>query len=103
MCKTPLVGDTVYDDADENALRLRKRGLFLCSNQIIVEHPYYNTPAGHAEWIAMKNNRKNIVDGMQLHEDDSTGVVMVKARIKLPDKFEKFLEHENNRVDKFLS
>lgn len=100
MCKSPLVGDTTYDEADDDAMRLRKRGLFLCSNEIIVEHPYYNTPDGQIEWNNMKKNGE--FKGKEfLEEDEETGRVLVWGRISLPDKFESFLTHEENRAIKF--
>mmetsp|Transcript_17303 Transcript_17303/g.37358 ORF Transcript_17303/g.37358 Transcript_17303/m.37358 type:complete len:584 (+) Transcript_17303:89-1840(+) len=91
VCKSPLVGDMTYDDADESAVRLRKRGLFLCSNEIELEHPYYNTPSGRKEWFDMSSGEK-IYGDASLREDDDTGMVMIKAMTTLPDKFESFLE-----------
>ena len=34
-------------------------------------------------------------------EDNDSGKVMVKARIALPDKFDSFLQRENERAIKF--
>ena len=102
VCKSPLVGDSLYSGADEGALRLRKRGLFLCSFEITVEHPYYNTPSGQKEWMAVKNDNKFSRDAV-LQEDEGTGKIVVHAKIKLPEKFETFLEHENTRASKFLN
>ncbi|KAL7529045.1 hypothetical protein ACHAXR_006153 [Thalassiosira sp. AJA248-18] len=100
VCNSPLVGDTTYDEADDSALRLRKRGLFLCSNEIELEHPYYNTPSGRKEWIAM-GGRKMLHGDALLWEDEDTDTVMIKARTELPKKFESFLKHENARATKF--
>jgi len=36
----------VIDNDDVPPTYFRHRGLFLCSNQIEIAHPYYNTPAG---------------------------------------------------------
>mmetsp|Transcript_7984 Transcript_7984/g.17113 ORF Transcript_7984/g.17113 Transcript_7984/m.17113 type:complete len:626 (-) Transcript_7984:25-1902(-) len=100
VCESPLVGDTTYDGGDENALRLRKRGLFLCSNEIAVEHPYYNTPAGQLDWIKVEKDEK--MKGC-LREDEESGKVVVVAKIDLPEKFEAFLRHESSRSEKFLN
>ncbi|KAL9183114.1 hypothetical protein ACHAXT_004901 [Thalassiosira profunda] len=96
VCGTPLVGDSTYDGADEAALRLRGRGLFLCSNEIELEHPYYNTPSGRQEWEAERGDRDALV-----WEDK--GTVMVRARIDLPSKFESFIQHEGSRAAKMAS
>jgi len=81
---------------------LRKRGLFLCSNEIEVEHPYYNTPDGRKLWADI--GKKEVFHGnATLWEDEGTGNVMVKATIPLPNKFESFMKHESERADKFLS
>ena len=101
VLKCPIVGDSTYDDDDDSAKRLRKRGLFLCSNELVVAHPYYNTPAGHKEWTDMSQSEKSCYgDDAELYEDD-TGIVMVKASISLPEKFYSFLEREDARANKF--
>jgi 23S rRNA-/tRNA-specific pseudouridylate synthase len=112
ICKTPIIGDTTYiDDSDPSAQVIdndddmpptyfRHRGLFLCSNQIEIAHPYYNTPAGRKQWIDM-DRRMQIHGGAMIWEDD-TGVVMIKATIKIPDKFRTFMERENTRAIKFM-
>ena len=102
VLKCPIVGDSTYDDDDDSAKRLRKRGLFLCSNELVVEHPYYNTPAGNKEWMNMSQSEKRSY-GDELYEDNDTGKVMVKARIDLPEKFSSFLEREDTRANKFMT
>ena len=100
VLKCPIVGDTTYDD-DDSAKRLRKRGMFLCSNELVVEHPYYNTPAGYKHWKNMSQSEKSSYgDDAEIYEDED-GKVMVKARIDLPEKFSSFLEREDIRHDKF--
>jgi 23S rRNA-/tRNA-specific pseudouridylate synthase len=101
ICNTPLVGDSTYDAADDSALRLRKRGLFLCANEIELEHPYYNTLAGQMEWTTMGRRERYHGDDAIVWEDNDSGKVMVKARIALPDKFDSFLQRENERAIKF--
>ncbi|KAL7552174.1 hypothetical protein ACHAWF_015398 [Thalassiosira exigua] len=98
---TPLVGDTTYDGGDDSARRLRKRGLFLCSNEICLEHPYYNTPIGRKEWLD-SGGRDRVGDQSLVLEDKNTDSVKVQAQIELPDKFESFLRHENARAIKFI-
>jgi 23S rRNA-/tRNA-specific pseudouridylate synthase len=96
VCKTPLVGDSIYDNGDTNALRLRKRGLFLCSNEIEIQHPYYNTAIGRDKFVELESESSKF-----LYRDKDTGIIMVHACIDLPDKFNSFLFHENNRAEKF--
>jgi len=102
VCNSPLVGDTTYDEGDDSALRLRKRGLFLCSNEIELEHPHYNTQSGRKEWIAMGGREIRLGDAL-LWENEARGMVMIRARTELPAKFESFLRHEDARADKFLA
>ena len=101
VCKSPIIGDTTYDDADDSALRFRERGLFLCSNEIELEHPYYNTPSGRKIWIDMDRSVQSHGDAI-LREDEDTGMVIVKARIELPEKFQSFIERESSRAKKFM-
>ena len=99
------MGDTTYDVANESALRFRERGLFLCSNEIEIEHPYYNTPSGRTRWIELA--KCGVVDHEQgdaaVQEDESTGMVIVKAKIPLPEKFQSLLVREHARANKFKS
>jgi 23S rRNA-/tRNA-specific pseudouridylate synthase len=95
VCNTPLVGDSTYDNGGSKALRLRQRGLFLCSNGIEIQHPYYNSPSGLEKW-------DDSMESDVLYRDKEHGCIMVNARIDLPDKFESFLFHENKRAEKFL-
>ena len=97
VCNSPLVGDTTYDDADESALKLRQRGLFLCSNEIELEHPYYNTPCGRKDWLDLSQEKSNNSHA-SLWEDETTGKVIVKVTTALPDKFESFLRREQERA-----
>jgi hypothetical protein len=82
-------------------LRFRERGLFLCSNEIEVEHPYYNTPSGRKIWLEMDRRLQSNGDPL-LQEDEDTGMVIIKARIDLPEKFQSFIERENSRAKKFM-
>lgn len=91
------MGDTTYDGGSEGALRLRKRGLFLCSSEIALEHPHYNTPAGQKEWVELKRNKQQL----SFLQENEEGRVIIRARIDLPDKFESFLFHENDRAMRF--
>jgi len=102
VLKCPIVGDTTYDDDDDSAKRLRKRGLFLCSNKLVVEHPYYNTPDGYKQWMSMSQSEKRRYGDEAVLYDEG-GIVMVKASIDLPDKFNSFLEREGTRHDKFMT
>ena len=102
-----LIRDTIqwFGDAtyDEDNMRLRKRGLFLCSNEITIEHPYYNTPSGREEWSQLKKDTLNLGEGCLLEEDEESGIVTLRVRIDLPKKFASFLMHEDARANKFLN
>lgn len=90
----PLVGDKKYDGGGE-AMVFRTRGLFLCSNRVTLEHPYYNTVLGRKEWEALDDDEKYASDMLTLTDDD---IVRVAVSIDLPAKFESFLAHEEARA-----
>jgi hypothetical protein len=113
VCKTPIIGDTTYVDTDNSEpsaqvidnddvppTYFRHRGLFLCSNQIEIAHPYYNTPAGRKQWFDM--DRRIQIHGEAMIWEDETGLAMIKATIDIPDKFRTFMERENTRAIKFM-
>jgi 23S rRNA-/tRNA-specific pseudouridylate synthase len=92
-----IAGDTTYDGGGD-AWSLRGRGLFLCSNKVSLDHPYYNTPEGRAEWDKLPESEKWANGTLSLSEDGST--VEVHASIDLPDKFQSFLSKEEGRQEK---
>lgn len=94
----PLVGDTRYDGGGD-ATSLRGRGLFLCSNRVVLEHPYYNTEGGRADWEALPDSEKWANGMIRFSEDGTT--LEVHASIDLPDKFQSFLATERKRYEKF--
>lgn len=77
-------------------MQLRGNGLFLCSNQVTLEHPYYNTPIGREEFDTMSFDEVAAKEYLWQKED---GTVMVTASIALPDKFESFMIREESRYD----
>jgi 23S rRNA pseudouridine1911/1915/1917 synthase len=99
VCNTPLVGDDDYDGGQEHAKAMRDRGLFLCSNQITLEHPYYNTDHGRGLWNRMTDEQRYRYGGNVYLTNNE--VVMVTATIDLPSKFENLLNHEERRAEKF--
>ena len=80
-------------------MSLRGRGLFLCSNKVNLDHPYYNTEVGRKEWDALPDNEKWANGTLCLSEDGSR--VEVCASIELPPKFQSFLKNEEQRKEKF--
>mmetsp|Transcript_55808 Transcript_55808/g.167264 ORF Transcript_55808/g.167264 Transcript_55808/m.167264 type:complete len:307 (-) Transcript_55808:148-1068(-) len=98
VCDCPIVGDTVYSGGSREA-RLWNRGLFLCSNEVELEHPYFNTEAGRKEWDAMQLKEKKY-DGSMLSLS-GRGKVEVRASIDLPKKFKSVLDRDEERAEKF--
>jgi len=97
ISECPILGDKKYDGGG-NAKLLRENGLFLCSNKVTLEHPYFNTANGRKEWVEMKNKgidptefllRNNFEDG-KVRVSEENGVVYIHAEINLPDKFYDF-------------
>ncbi len=95
VCQTPLVGDDDYDGGGD-AMALRERGLFLCSNRVTLEHPHYNTVHGRSLWDSFSDVER-LRSGLEVINDK----IMVTASIDLPNKFESFLTHEQERAEKF--
>ena len=96
----PIVGDKTYDGGG-NAITLRGNGLFLCSNKVSFEHPYYNTKEGRAEWETLPITEKIAIGTLALSNDGTT--VEVHASIDLPKKFHSFLSREEKRHRKLAS
>jgi len=96
----PLVGDSTYDGGGD-AMQLRERGLFLCSNKVCLDHPYYNTKVGRNEWDALPDAEKWAGGKIRLSDDGST--VEMHVSMELPDKFDSFLSREGARETKFNS
>lgn len=83
------MGDKTYDGGGL-AKKFRGEGLFLCSNKITLEHPFYNT--SHAEigagvLIDKIGRGDSIVSFTQGHD----GTVLLNVEIALPTKFNNIL------------
>jgi hypothetical protein len=87
------VGDNKYDGGGD-AMQLRERGLFLCSNQVTLEHPFYNSEMGRKLFDEMSEEQRFAGGKLWLSEDDT---VMVSASIKIPEKFGSLLDREEER------
>lgn len=103
-----MIGDKTYDSASESAVHFRQRkGLYLCSNKVILEHPFYNTEHGRKVWNELyenheKSDPKNegIERGiLRMSEDGST--VEVYVSIELPPKFGNLMKWEEARAKRF--
>lgn len=89
----PLLGDKNYDGGGL-AKTLRDKGFYLCSNEVTLDHPFYNTPLGRIEWEAnkeklMKENKKDGGDS-RVSIMEENGSVLVHCEIDLPAKFSEF-------------
>ena len=98
VCECPIVGDNEYDGGGA-AMNLRERGLFLCSNKVTLEHPFYNDLKEGDKSILGKLPEKE-QDGLWLSKE---GKVMVTASIEPPEKFDSFVSKENDRFAKVVS
>lgn len=95
VAERPLVGDKTYDGGGD-AMQLRERGLFLCSNSVVLEHPYYNSEIGRKEFASLSDGAKSEMKGIEQAPD---GTVLVRATIPLPQKFTNFMEREQSRYE----
>jgi len=107
-CGRPLVGDSTYSGAAGVELRRQfaDRGLMLCSNAVMLEHPHYNTPEGRREWEDMdEKDPRKFAGGMirWSNDDDVAGEgsssvgrprrkLLVCAEIDLPERFQQLLD-----------
>lgn len=78
-------------------MNFRERGLFLCSNNVVLEHPYYNSEEGRKEFENLSDEAKSSMKGVEQTPD---GTVLVRASIPLPEKFTNFMEHEQDRYER---
>merc|ERR1712127_655997 len=110
VCERPLIGDKTYDMASESARYFReKKGLYLCSNKVVLEHPFYNSEDGRESWEKIMENHRNgilknkhIESGvLRISEDGTT--VEVHVSIELPQKFEYLMRWEEERALRFSS
>ena len=87
----------------------RDRGLFLCSNSVTLEHPFFNSPQGSKEFneslLSTANSDVQNKDGHEYStyrlwkRDD--GKIMVSVTISPPSKFENFMNREEERYVRF--
>ena len=96
-CERPLVGDKTYSGNVEMRHQFLDDGLYLCSNAISLEHPYYNTEAGRREWDALdETDPRKYANGMlrlsEKRNDDGLKKVLVHAEIELPGQFQQLVD-----------
>jgi len=82
-------------------MKFQEDGFYLCSTEITLEHPYYNTELGRKEYNSMKQSKHNSKEDVVVWKDENTDLVMVRAQIPLPDKFKLFTERgeSNKQID----
>mmetsp|Transcript_13414 Transcript_13414/g.18002 ORF Transcript_13414/g.18002 Transcript_13414/m.18002 type:complete len:220 (+) Transcript_13414:59-718(+) len=97
----PVIGDSEYDH-----LNFKDESLYLCSNKVTLDHPYYNTEAGRKEWEELEDENVKYGNGMiQLSgktNDKGERTVQVHASIDLPERFMEFLNRSKEEADKNL-
>ena len=81
-------------------MKLRGRGLFLCSNRVTLEHPFYNTRAGREVWANLPEADK-VFEESQFWYSPDTDKVMVSASIELPQKYRSFLDRSEAVYQKY--
>ena len=103
IASSPIVGDKAYDCVNsENSKALRGHGIFLCCTNVTFAHPFYNLldDERHKKDVVLKYQENRKFKDTSLFLDEN-GVVRGNCCIDLPEKFYKFLEHEEARYDKF--
>ena len=94
VSKCPLLGDKRYDGGGLVNKEFQEDGFYLCSTEITLEHPYYNTELGRKEYNSMKQSKHNSEGDVVVWKDQDTDLIMVRAQIPLPDKFKLFTDRE---------
>ena len=90
----PLLGDKTYDGGGPARL-LRDNGFYLCSNKIVIEHPFYNSQQGRSMWEKVKEDEMKKCNDHKENiriVEESDGRVLVYAEIDLPSKFNELTE-----------
>ena len=88
ICRRPIVGDALYAGKLQ-APRFLRNGLYLCSNGVSIDHPYYNTPAGRLAWEELDSFQDQ---NIRLFVDQNK--ILVTVRKELPKRFHKLLDGE---------
>ena len=88
ICRRPLVGDALYAGALQ-APRFRRNGLYLCSNAITLDHPYYKI----LDWERMASLDIDTLSKQMIQLSNEKGV-QVTVRKELPKRFAKLLKGE---------
>lgn len=104
---TPIVGDPIYAKEfvektfldGKSAWERYHRGLMLCSNEISISHPFYNTPKGREVWtrenksILLSSSLADVTthESFLCNDESDVETVLVRAKVELPKKFFKFL------------
>lgn len=106
----PLIGDKTYDTASESAIHFRqKKGLYLCSNKVVLEHPFYNSVLGRKTWDEIKeihengDNKNDLIENGVLRESSDGQTVEVHVSIELPQKFVNLMKWEEKRALRFAN
>ncbi|KAL7513729.1 hypothetical protein ACHAXN_010996 [Cyclotella atomus] len=94
ICKCPIIGDSSYDGAGK-AIELRKDGMFLCSNKVTLEHPFYSTIDGTSKFNT-NQSLSSSCDRVSLTQDD--GTVFVNVEISLPQKFRSMMRFTETKT-----
>ncbi len=94
ICRRPLVGDHIYA-GQLQAPRFYRNGLYLCSNGLILEHPYYNSVDGRKDWSSpLIEGADNTGHTCDVFMDEHDHVVKVRLEKQIPKRFEKLLNGE---------
>lgn len=102
VCDTPILGDKDYDGG-KDAMSLRDEGLFLCSNRVTLQHPYYNTKAGRVIWNSLSEEEKRSDHASVFVSEEDNDTIMVTASIDLPTKFKSFMAAEQEKAENMES
>jgi hypothetical protein len=96
VAERPLVGDSTYDGGGD-AMQLREHGLFLSSNKIILEHPFYDSEEGRKIFHQLSEEQLATMKGL---EETPDGKVIVSVSNPIPDKFESFMTLEEDQYER---
>jgi hypothetical protein len=70
---------------------MREHGLFLCSNGVKLEHPFYNSEKGRKTFDELTEEERTAGGMLCLSTDNK---VIVRASIEIPENFGDFMDRE---------
>lgn len=123
VLQCPIVGDTRYDKDGKLRPRVGRR-IFLCANEVVLDHPYYNTDEGRRALFEKHADERHLAEGGERLNDENEerellrvvrtvqnvttvvfktpgGSIKLQASVNPPNWFGDYVSRENERMIKY--